>query len=460
MISTARFRFACAAVLLVLAGVRAPAAAGAPADATLFRVFLKDGSTLVSYGEFSRVADKVVLSLPITIDPPELQLVSIPSDSVDWQKTDEYAESARAARYATTRGPEDYALLGAAVSRALSDIAQAPDAQRKVAMAIEARQNVMKWIAEHYGYRAADVSRMAGLFDDIVAEARRGAGQSNFDLSLIAATVVPPVVPLMAAPDTSETLRQGFAAAMLVDDASERTSLLTAIHDALAGRTDGSLSGLKASVAAALRQEERTTADYAALSARVMRSATRYAARADVRSLTTLAAGVLQSDDKLGHKRPQQIASLLASVDAKLDAARRLRLARDQWAARQPVLQAYRRAVQAPSAALRLSKSALEAIQQMAGPSPAILDRASTRLNRAAVALSDVTVPPEMDAAHALLKGAMQLAVRAVEGRRSAVRTGRMPTARDASAAAAGALILSARAAEELQKMSRVPQPK
>ena len=35
------------------------------ADAVLYRVFLKDGGVLVSYGEFANVADKVVLSMPI-----------------------------------------------------------------------------------------------------------------------------------------------------------------------------------------------------------------------------------------------------------------------------------------------------------------------------------------------------------------------------------------------------------
>ena len=43
---------------------------------TLYRVFLTDGSTLVSYGEFARVADLVVLSLPLGGTPaaPRLQL--------------------------------------------------------------------------------------------------------------------------------------------------------------------------------------------------------------------------------------------------------------------------------------------------------------------------------------------------------------------------------------------------
>ena len=44
--------------LLALTLGAAPASA---ADALLYRIFLRDGSTLVSYGDFARVADRVVL---------------------------------------------------------------------------------------------------------------------------------------------------------------------------------------------------------------------------------------------------------------------------------------------------------------------------------------------------------------------------------------------------------------
>src|SRR5437764_1919780 len=117
MFSTGWFRRACCAAFLLCCS--AAAAAQTPQDATLYRIFLRDGSTLVSYGEFARVADRVVLSMAVggTAAAPELQLLSIPSETVDWDKTDAYAESARAARYAATRAPDEYALLTAAGAR-------------------------------------------------------------------------------------------------------------------------------------------------------------------------------------------------------------------------------------------------------------------------------------------------------------------------------------------------------
>ena len=186
MFSTGWFRLSVCASLLALC---ATAANGQTNDHTLYRVFLRDGSTIVSYGEFARVGDRVVVSLPLggSEDTPDLQLLSLPSDAVDWEKTEAYADSVRATRYAQTRGPDEFAQLSNAVTVALNDIATSADPQRKIAMAAEARQNVMQWAAEHYGYRAKDVAEMAGLFDKAIAESR---GASNFDLSLMALSLI------------------------------------------------------------------------------------------------------------------------------------------------------------------------------------------------------------------------------------------------------------------------------
>jgi hypothetical protein len=476
MISTGRFRLLSIAVpiaglllLLSLPLAQAQEAAPAPSptpkaatdDATLFRVFLRDGSTLVSYGEFAHVADKVVLTLPLdTAHPPTLQMVSIPADSVDWERTDAYAESARAARYAVTRGSDDYALLESAVTRALNDIALNSDPERRIAMATEARQSVTRWAADHYGYRASDVSRLASLFDDAANEARRAAGKPSFDLSLVASMAAPPSVPLLPAPDRAQILRQDYAAAMMSGNPAERTSLLSAISASLAGTHEPELAPLVRDVHTALAREEKADRDYAALTRRTLRAANLFAGRADVEAIDRLAVRVLHSDDRLGHERPNELASLLASLDAKLDAARRLRLARDQWEARRPVIQAYRRAVAEPSRDLRLSLKALEQIEKLAGPSPAVLKRASSRISQAAGLLGIVNPPPEMAAAHALLKAAIQLAERAVTGRTAAVQSGEMQMARDASAAAAGALSLFGRATDALQQVIERPQLK
>ena len=94
MFSTGRFHRALSVVLML--GCHAASAwAQAPTaqpDVVLYRVFLRDGTILLSYGEYARVSDRVVVSLPIGAQTdaatPSIHLVSIPSDTVDWEKTD------------------------------------------------------------------------------------------------------------------------------------------------------------------------------------------------------------------------------------------------------------------------------------------------------------------------------------------------------------------------------------
>ena len=74
--------------LISLLALTCAARVGA-AESVLYRLFLMDGTTLISYGEFARVADRVVFSIPLgdTAESPALQLVSIPQASVDWERT-------------------------------------------------------------------------------------------------------------------------------------------------------------------------------------------------------------------------------------------------------------------------------------------------------------------------------------------------------------------------------------
>jgi hypothetical protein len=50
-------------VLVCLVGMARPAFA--ESDVTLFRLYMLDGSVLTSYGEFARVNDSVVFSMPV-----------------------------------------------------------------------------------------------------------------------------------------------------------------------------------------------------------------------------------------------------------------------------------------------------------------------------------------------------------------------------------------------------------
>ena len=461
MFSTGRFR---RAVCLCFLLTNSAAAQPAEVAATLYRVFLRDGSTLLSYGEFARVSDRIVMSVPLggSAANPDLHLLSFPADSVDWEKTDAYADSVRASRYAGTRGPDDFAMLSGAVSIALSDIALTKDPNRKIAMAAEARQNVTRWAAEHFGYRAEDVARMAALFDDVIAETRAAAGIKDFDLSLIANLAAPPSVPLLPAPTFRESVEHALRAAVLAPDATERTSLLRGIDRALLDAAGGPAAGWVASVrprvTGALAVEERASRGYDVLARDTLQAADRHARQADVTGVERVIRRALGEDDRLGQRRPQEMASLLAMLDGKLDTARRLRLARDSWEARAEQWRRYNASIAQPLSLIRLSRGDLDQIRRLAGPTRAALGRLATRTARALELLASIVAPSEGDAAHGLLKNAIQLASRAAASRQRAIATGDMAPAWEASAAAAGALMLFDRAAEDFKTLQTLPK--
>ena len=123
------------------------ASAASAADATLFRIFLRDGAVLVSYGEFSRVEDRVIFSMPVGggADEPRLQVVWVAADAVDWPRTERYANSARFQQYAQTRGEEDFRALNDDVARVLNEIAVTTDRARAMELASRARAALATW---------------------------------------------------------------------------------------------------------------------------------------------------------------------------------------------------------------------------------------------------------------------------------------------------------------------------
>lgn len=118
---------------LLLTALLSPsvAQAQAPASRVLFRVFLSDGRVLASYGEWARVEDRVIFSIParLTADPVELHLVNIPSGRVDWPRTEQYTESVHAAVYANTRGEADFTKFSSELTTVDAQAAGASDSR-------------------------------------------------------------------------------------------------------------------------------------------------------------------------------------------------------------------------------------------------------------------------------------------------------------------------------------------
>jgi len=451
---------------LVALALLSPHRAAAADDVTLLRVFLTDGTSLVSYGEPALAGTRVVFSMPTATTPnPPLHLVNLPLDRVDWERTSRYAANARATRYVQTQADIDYAELSSRVAATLSDVARTPEPAKRLQLVEDARKTLADWPENHYNYRRAEVQQMLSMLDEAIADLQAATGRGRFTLSL-SAFVDPPVVvePLLPPPTPREAIEQVLAAARMSDSAADRTSLLATAVAAI----DRDKASLPADWAASTRVETdiemkaELSLDraYQALTARTMAVANYRARIGDVRGLLHLLGSIPERDAALGGRRPDAVNALVTAVEARLDAARQLRLARDRFALRAPVLSRYRLAIGGPMALFWQLKPSLEDVKALSGSTPEALttmERSVARILR----LANAVVPPEeAAAAHALLLSAVQLAGSAAQIRREATLAGDMRRAWDASSAAAGALMLGAKARTDIQSLLRPPQPR
>lgn len=448
---------------LLLALLAAAAEVRANSSALLFRIFLTDGTTLVSYGEFARVGDRIVFSVPLgdlTADP-KVQVLTMGESLVDWERTDAYAAAVRAKHYAETRGEDDFALLTGQVTAALNDIALTPDPKRRLAIAEEARRNLAAWPASNHGFKAAEVAQLVSIFDDVIAEMRVEAGQGQFDLKLVAMTQPPPPIELMPPPDIRASFETAYRSALLASEPAERTALLRTLSESIAyaPRSATWAVPLRRQINAALAQELQADRAYGALTTSTLKTAATLGAKADVQGLQALISRALRQDRALGSRRPGEMAALLAALDLKLDEARKLRLARDAWALRVEAIKAYREAIESPLQRLTQFRKWLEEIRNLAGPQPRFLRPLADRARLGHLELMGVTPPPEAQSVHGLVAASLHMTRQAAELRTNAISSNDMKIAWDASAAAAGAITLGERALDELQRLIS-PEPR
>jgi hypothetical protein len=454
--------------LLLLAMMIGNALPALAESVTLFRVFLNDGTAVVSYGEFARVGDRLVFSMPIgeadAVGSPNLHVVNLPISAVNWTATEQYAASARYSHYVKTSAESDYAALAGDVAATLNAIVLADDPKARLNLAVAARRRLATWPRDHYGYRAADVREMLGLLDEAISGLRAAAGETSFAIDLVATTAPPQVglMSLMDAPTPTEAINNAIAVARATDVASDRVSILRSV----VGAIDQTRSALSAGWAVTTRrwalqtinEELKIDRKYAELTAIVMKRASTAAGRADVREVESVLIRVERTDAALGKRRPEEINALIEQVRVQLDAARRLRLARDQWQERSFAFRGYLRSVQPIVNGLVKARRNLDDIKRLAGSDATQLVGLATRFGTNSKTLSALSVPDPLKPAHALLTSAVNLAETAAKTRRQATISGELQLAWDASSAAAGALMLLSKAQEEMEATLRFPQ--
>jgi hypothetical protein len=449
---------------LVAAALLIPVHAAAADDPVLLRVFLADGSTLLSYGEPARVGDRVVFSMPTAAGPnPPLHLVTLPVARVDWDRTNRYTTTAQATRYFATQAEADYAALSNDVAMTLNQVAHTTDARQRLVIVERARQALAEWPRNHFNFRQAEVKQMLALLDEAIADLEAATGRGQFKLTL-SAFVDPPLPnePVLPPPTPREAIEQVLLAARVVDSAADRTSLLASAVVAIDREKEHVpadwAATTRAETEAAVLAEVRIDKRYQTMAAQTMAVADWRAHTADVRGLERLLATIPGRDALLGGKRPDAVAALVGAVEAKLDAARQLQLARDRFALRAPVLSEYRLAIQTPMDLFAQLKPPLEAVKSLSGSTPETLAWMQRRVARILALAAAIVPPEEVAAAHALLVSATQLAGNAAQIRRDATLAGDMARAWDASSAAAGALMLGGKARTDIQTSLRLPQ--
>ncbi len=436
----------CLAALAALALVR-PAAAAGDGSAPSYRIFLTDGTALVSFGEFARASGRIVFTMPIgsPANPDVLQVVTLPDTVVDWDRTDRYADAVRHHYYASTRGEEDYARLTGAVARALGDMAFAADATAKLAIAADIRRQLLEWPASHLGYRSGDVRELASIVEEAISDIRAGSGQRAFDLSLVA-MIEPPTEALLAEPTVKDSIDLASAAARMTEGRRERLSLqesiITVLDRRKAGLPRAWHSSTRKALVSSLKREATLDRDYAELAARTLDDAAEPSRRADVGALERLAADAQKADARLGYQRPEEMRALLAALALRTEQARAARLAIEQWEHRKSTYGPYRKRIGASLGKFSDIAADIGAVRQMSGLDPKRLLKTNTRISVIEVGLLPLSPPADLRPAHDMLISSVRLMREAVRLWRGAAVSGEMNAARNASAAAAGALLL------------------
>jgi hypothetical protein len=449
-------------VVIMLCWLSATGVASAATEAMLFRLFLTDGTSIISYGEFARVEDQVIFSMVMGgRDEPRLYAATLPANIIDWDRTSRQASSTRYQWYAATRGEDDFLRLSNDVAAVINQVLATNDRERAIEAAQRARATLADWPRDHFGYRQRDVREILSFLDEAISDLRVAAGMTAFDVALVAD--IPDVVlePLETMPPLRLQIDQAFRVAALTERPSERVALLQSallLLDEAEGIIPRAESlPLRRLAIERIREEQAIDKRYFDWSRRLMEAATRSAAKAKIGDVQLVLDRIPREDERLGRRRPDVVQALHASVQSRLEDARQLRLMRDRWEIRVALYQNYQRSVGGQMIQLVKTQPALEAIRRLDGPPPEALIELQARLSGGAERLDRLRPPTDLEAAHSMLVGAWRFAENAVKGRYEAARVGNVTTAWEASSSAAGALMLLSRVQQEIRQLLEPP---
>lgn len=424
-------------VVLLASAVAAFAQLPAAVPGTIYRVFLSSGEPLPSFGEPVFVGDRVIFNLLLGGGTPaEMQLVSLPAAGVDRERTERYIEAMRAEHYAATRGEADYAALTAEVARVLDQLTTLTDVQTRLRLAEGARRQLLAWAEAHYHYRADDIRELASLFDEVIAELRIAAGEPAVELALIAPP--PPREPLLPAPTLRESVALALSAAELADNGAERIGILSGAARA-AGRMGDPV--VEQTVSELLQEEISAGSAYAALLSALRTRAEAARERGDVAAVARLLDELERRDAQLGRRRPAEVAALRRDLESTIDAVKAFQAALASHKRQLAAARTYERRLAPLFDRFDSLEEHLTTLKEMGGITPGQISLAEAELLRIAQELDGIRPPESLAGVHTAFGNVVRLAQEAFARRRQA-RSSRSNEMREASAAAAGAMLL------------------
>ena len=435
--------------LVCVAG--ATARAWAQPSLETFRIFLRDGRVLTSYGEFARVDDDLVFVVTqgerLGVEAHDLITVSVAK--VDMPRTIEYAGALRTARYGTTRGEREYLNFTEDISRALAELEASDDKDRRLGIAQVARARLATWPQGHYNYRAAELRQLVSLFDELIVELQAATGVSHFSLDFVANTAPSSVVPLMEAPSSVESVEMALVAAAATEIGIEKLAVLQSASRVVATLPQAP-EALRAEVARVLDDETRVELSYRTLLKNAVVRADAAVRQGRPAVVARLIADLKAGDARLEHRRTRDVAGVLRRLDAEARLAADQKVALDRWASVQHELRAYDVRVRAVLDGWLSQMPTLSAIRERRRAAPASLEAAARRFSELDRALTVLRPPDELRNAHGVFRSAIQMVRQGlVLGQRLAVapNTG---IARNASSAIAGAELLREQGLKDL----------
>ena len=351
-------RSAVVTTLLLAVGV----AAQTPSPFAVYRVFLKNGDALPSFGEAAVVADRIIFNLLIggSDGPLTLQLISLPQPLIDMERTSRYADSMRAAFYAATRGEAAYSEMTAALSRDLEQLATIQDRKQQLVVADQLRLGLVAWPRSHFSYRANDIEKLVGMVTDVINELKVAAGEQTFALELMAGPPTPRRETLMVTPGLRESIALSLSASSVADIGEERVAILkSAASIAPAGDRE-----LARTVAKRLQVEMSAERSYAALAAGIRKRALVAEATGNAAAIDRLQAELVGRDRQFGFRRPRTVQDLIEELRIARTSAVARKDALERYAAVRSRLLDYETAVRPAFSALDGQRSLLQVLSR------------------------------------------------------------------------------------------------